>query len=454
MFAGIAAAVPLAQPEASSGGSGDDLIGEEAFRAFHFIFNPPAPVARPRMFPLLSAPAVFPDEFRSIDGTGNNQINPLWGSANIAFVRETTNGYADGLGAPGGVGQLGAREISNLVDDQGPDSVPNVENVTDFVWQWGQFLDHDLTLTPVAGPPPDRFNIPVPTCDPVFDPGCAGGKFLSFQRSAFVTDQFGVRQQVNVNTAFIDGSQVYGSDEARADALRTHVDGKLLTSDDTLNLLPFNVPGLPNEPTSANTFFLAGDPRANEQSGLTAMQTLFMREHNFWADYFKGIDPGLDDEGIYQRARAIVGAEIQLITYRDFLPLLLGPNALSPYAGYDETVNPSIANDFAVGAYRFGHTMVSPQLSRLDANNQSIGDLPLKNAFFKPNQIIAFGIDPYLRGLANQRPQEIDPLLVDDLRNLPGGVVVSIWRRSTFNAGATTACLPLISAARITDSRH
>ena len=335
-------------------------------------------------------------------------------SRNDKWLRQTARAQ------PGGVGERGARDISNLVDDQGPDSVPNVENVTDFVWQWGQFLDHDLTLTPVADPP-QRFNIPVPTCDPVFDPGCAGSKFLSFQRSAFVTDEFGVRQQVNVNTAFIDGSQVYGSDEARADALRTlDGTGQLKTSDNNL-LLPFNVDGFPNEPTTAPTFFLAGDPRANEQSGLTSLQTLFMREHNYWADYFKSIDPGLDDEGLYYRARAIVGAEIQLITYRDFLPLLLGPNALSPYAGYDETVNPSIANDFAVGAYRFGHTMVSPQLSRLDANNQSIGDLPLADAFFNPDQIIAFGIDPYLRGLAKQRPQEIDALLINDLRNLLPG---------------------------------
>ena len=197
---------------ASSGGSGDDLIGEEAFRAFHFLFNPPAPVARPRMFPLLSGPAVFPDEFRSIDGTGNNQINPLWGSTNTAFFRETTNGYGDGSGTPGGAGQRGARDISNLVDDQGQGvSVPIVEDVTDFVWQWGQFLDHDLTLTPVAVPA-DRFPIPVPECDPDFDPGCTGTKTLSFQRSAFVMIN-NVREQVNVTTAFIDGSQVYGPDE-------------------------------------------------------------------------------------------------------------------------------------------------------------------------------------------------------------------------------------------------
>ena len=230
-LAGIVAAVPPTPPEAASGGSGDDLIGEEAFRSFHFLFNPPAPVAQPRMFPLLTGPAVFPDEFRSIDGTGNNQINPLWGSANTTFLRGTTNGYGDGSGTPGGADQRGAREISNLVDAQGQGvSVPIVEDVTDFIWQWGQFLDHDLVLTPVAVPA-DRFNIPVPLCDPAFDPACTGTRTLSFQRSAFVMVN-NVREQVNVTTAFIDGSQVYGPDEARASELRTHFGGKLNTSGD------------------------------------------------------------------------------------------------------------------------------------------------------------------------------------------------------------------------------
>ena len=61
--------------------------------------------------------------------------------------------------------------------------------------------------------------------------------------------------------------------------------------------------------------------------------------------------------------------------------------------------------------------MLSPQLSRLDSNNQSIGDLLMDDAFFNPIQVISFGIDPYLRGLAQQRPQEIDVLLIDALRN-------------------------------------
>ena len=306
---------------------------------------------------------------------------------------------------------------------RGQVSVPIVEDVTDFIWQWGQFLDHDLVLTPVAVPP-ETFNIPVPSCDPVFDPACTGHKNLSFQRSAFVMVD-NVREQLNVTTAFIDGSQVYGPDEARAQELRTHLDGKLNTSGDD----PPSCPSmLTIFPTSQQRMILPSSSPAMSapmnKAGLPPCRRSSCASTIFGPIIFTSIDPSLDDEGLYLRARAIVGAEIQLITYRDFLPLLLGPNALPPYAGYDETVNPSIDNVFAVAAYRFGHTMVSPQLRRLDANNQSIGDLHLRNAFFKPDTIIggpAFGIDPYLRGLANQRPQEIDPLLVDDLRNLRGG---------------------------------
>ena len=183
------------------------------------------------------------------------------------------------------------------------------------------------------------------------------------------------------------------------------------------NLLPYNVNGFPNAPDNSAAYFLAGDVRANEQVGLTAMHTLFMREHNFWAGRIKRMDPGLDDDGIYYRARAIVGAEIQVITYRDFLPLLLGPNALPVYTGYKPELDPTIANSFSTAAYRVGHTLLSPTLLRLDANNQSIGDLDLSQAFFNPTEISGPGIEPYLRGLAKQVPQEVDCYLVDGVRN-------------------------------------
>ena len=251
------------------------------------------------------------------------------GAANIPLLRFSPIGYADGVGSPGGVGQKGTREISNLVVAQAS-SILNTRKASDYLWQWGQFLDHDMSFTPV-GSPVENFVIPVPPGDPVFDPTGTGTKTLAFKRSLFVLVN-NVRQQVNVNTAYIDGSQVYGSDEPRAQELRI-LDGSGRLKSSANNLLPFNVNAFPNQPDTSSGFFLTGDVRANETSGLTVLQTLFMREHNFWADIFKNGDPTLDDDGVYFRARAMVGAEIEVVTYRDFIPLLLGANALAPYTG-------------------------------------------------------------------------------------------------------------------------
>ncbi len=362
-----------------------------------------------------SAPAIFPREFRTIDGSNNNPIEPLRGAANTPLLRTTQIAYGDGHGTPAGAGERSAREISNLVVAQ-TQSIPNAVNVADYLWQWGQFLDHDLGLTPSIDPV-ERFDIQVPQGDPQFDPNGTGTQTIELDRSLYVMVN-GVRQQVNVNTAYIDASQVYGSDEARAHELRRlDGSGKLKTS--AGNLLPFNVDGFPNLPDDTGGYFMAGDLRSNEQVGLTAMHTLFLREHNFWADVFHAAQPYLDDEGIYQRARAIVGAEIQVITYRDFIPNLLGPNALRPYRGYRREVNAGIADVFSGAAFRVGHTLLSPTLLRLDNHNHTIpaGNISLANTFFNPAEIIGPGIEPYLRGLAKQRPQEVDSYVVSEVRN-------------------------------------
>jgi peroxidase len=115
----------------------------------------------------------------------------------------------------------------------------------------------------------------------------------------------------------------------------------------------------------------------------------------------------------------VVAAELQLITYQEFLPVLLGPDSLAPYKGYRPDVNPGISNEFATAAYRFGHSMVSPQLLRLDSTNNpvAVGHLPVRAAFFNPGEIINNGIDPLLRGLAFNIAQRVDIHIVDDLRN-------------------------------------
>ena len=370
--------------------------------------TPPRSPASPN-----SGPAVFPDEFRSIDASGNNPIDSTRGAANTPLIRTTTNAYADGSGLPAGGDQRGAREISNLVVAQ-DHLIPNAVNASDFLWQWGQFIDHDMDLTPTIDPP-EPFNVPVPPGDPFFDPNNTGTQVIELDRSFYEMIN-GVREQMNIDTAYIDASQVYGSDEARAQELRRlDGSGKLKTS--AGNLLPYNIHGFPNVPTTDATFFLAGDVRSNEQLGLTAMHTLFVREHNFWADVFHTAQPNLNDDGIYFRARAIVAAEIQIITYRDFLPLLMGNNPLAPYHGYRPQANAGIANVFSAAAFRVGHTLLSPQLLRLDNHNHSIGNISLADSFFNPTQISSIGIEPYLRGLAKQRPQEVDAYIVDPVRN-------------------------------------
>jgi len=145
-----------------------------------------------------------------------------------------------------------------------------------------------------------------------------------------------------------------------------------------------------------------------------------MREHNRLARQIAIENPQLNGETIYQRARKLVGAEMQIITYREYLPKLLGNGALEPYEEYDDGVDASISNIFATAAYRYGHSALSPYLLRLDSNGNEIaaGHLALRDAFFAPSRLTeGGGISPILRGLAAQAHQAIDPFVIDDVRN-------------------------------------
>ncbi len=368
---------------------------------------------------VLGLPADDP-EWRTITGTGNNFEEPLWGAAESQLLRLTTVAYEDGISEPSGQDRPNPREISNVVSAQDTDR-PNALGVTDYFWQWGQFVDHDIGLTPGASPE-EPFDIPVPLGDPQFDPQGVGA-VIPLSRSDYDpstgTSIDDPRQQLNLITSFIDASNVYGSDSQRTRVLRTN-DGTGRLKMSPGGLLPFNHAGLPNAPSNDSSLFLAGDVRANEQVALTAMHTLFVREHNRVAASIAGSDPSLTGDQIFERARFRVGALMQVITYKEFLPILLGPDALEPYAGYRPDVNPGLGNVFSTAVYRMGHSLLSSRLLRLGADGEEIdaGHLPLRDAFFDPVRILnEGGIEPLLRGLSEQLQQELDPLLVDDVRN-------------------------------------
>lgn len=357
-------------------------------------------------------------EEASIDGVGNNTENEDWGSTDIELIRLTEADYADGIESPSGEDRPNARLISNEIANQ-EESVLNDRQLTDYLWIWGQFLDHDIDLSEGANPTED-FSVEVPVGDPLFDPFGTGVVEIPLSRTAYIDAEEssdGQRQQINQITAFLDGSVIYGSDEERATELRTHEGGLLKTSEG--DLLPFNEAGLENAGGTSETLFLAGDVRANENVALSSMHTIFVREHNRIATELAEQNPDLSDEELYQKARSIVVAELQVITYNEFLPALLGSDALDAYTGYDSSVNPGIANEFSTAAYRFGHSLLSPELVRINEDGTVIddGNLSLSDAFFSPDELTDNGIDSILRGAATQLAQELDSEVVDDVRN-------------------------------------
>jgi peroxidase len=115
--------------------------------------------------------------------------------------------------------------------------------------------------------------------------------------------------------------------------------------------------------------------------------------------------------------------KFQCITYRDFIPIFLGPNALTAYTGYKSTVNPRVSLAFlspaSVSDTRFCRRSLSAE-----QKNLSQGDVLLNDALYQPQLIVNFGIEPCLSGPSKQIPQEVGTFVIGGVRNfvaLAGG---------------------------------
>src|SRR5204862_3017425 len=103
--------------------------------------------------------------YRSIDGGGNNIAHPTWGTPGQPLERISPASYGDGISTPAGAARLSAREVSNnILQHHRGEDIFNNEGMSAFVYAWGQFIDHDLSLTNTAVPA-EPFNIPVPSGD-------------------------------------------------------------------------------------------------------------------------------------------------------------------------------------------------------------------------------------------------------------------------------------------------
>src|SRR5262245_10432777 len=317
----------------------------------------------------VAAGSVNADSFtgRTLDGSGNNLVHPAWGQVGTQFPRVAAPNYADGIGTM--VSGPSPRYLSNRIFNDDGQNLFSENDISQWGWAWGQFVDHDIDLRDET--PAENAAMPYDKHDALEDFSNDVGT-LGFSRTPAATGT-GVnvntpRQQVNTISSFIDGSQVYGVTSSRLDWLRDGTaDGdpsnnaatlmtpggylpRVTARNDAAAAPPMDLMGLLlGFPTQA---VVAGDVRANENVVLTSIQTLFAREHN---RIVAALPDSLPAEDKFQIARRVVGAEIQYITYTEFLPTL-GVD-LASYPGYSPNVDPEVTNEFATVGYR-AHSMI------------------------------------------------------------------------------------------------
>ncbi|KAF5280247.1 hypothetical protein FQA39_LY18070 [Lamprigera yunnana] len=390
--------------------------------------------------------------FRTLTGHCNNLRNPPLGKSLTTFTRLLPSSYEDGISRPRTLGVTGVplpspRVVSTVIH-------PDISNLhtryTLMVMQFAQFLDHDLTMTPIhkgfhesipncraCDSPrtvhPECNPFPVPSGDHYYpEINITSGQQMCFpfMRSLPGQQTLGPREQVNQNTAYLDASQVYGENDCVARELKGF-GGRLNSTIHPVKgkeLLPQS-DHHPECKAPSGYCFIGGDGRASEQPGLTVIHTIFLREHNRIVEGLRALNPHWDAEKLYEHARRIVIGENQHVTYNEFLPRILSWNAVNLYGlkllpqgyykEYNSNCNPSILNEFAAAAFRIGHSLLRPHIPRLSPSYQII-DPPilLRDGFFKPDIILQPSmIDEVSRGLMSTPMETLDQFITGEVTN-------------------------------------
>ena len=296
--------------------------------------------------------------FRTLDGSGNHPDN--LGQVGDIYRRVAPANYVKNTTMVSGPEP---RKVSNLIFNDLHINLFSERDVSHLGFGWGQFLDHTFGLA--AGGDEEA---PI-----LYDTDSVFEEFKNRTDIDFTRSARDGKDQINTVSSLNNGFNVYGSTVNRLEWLREGpVNGDM--SDNSAKLLLTEEGFLPRErdravaieggvdlmgrlrdPRNAGDAAVAGDRRVNENTALTALHTLFAREHNRVVDILCAADPTLGEETKFQIARKHVIALQQHITYNEFLPAL--GVKLDPYKGYDPTLDPRLSNEFATVGYR-AHSMV------------------------------------------------------------------------------------------------
>lgn len=244
---------------------------------------------------------------------------------------------------------------------------------------------------------------------------------MNFVRLAIAPDhncRLGYAKTLSKVTHYIDGSAIYGSDMKTSSELRSFHHGKLRM------FIDFNRELLPLDPKSddcimhGSACFMAGDVRVNQHIMLVAIHLLFAREHNRIAELLHHLNPHWSDDIIFEETRRIVVAEIQHITYNEWLPLVIGPGTMERFSlfsspkgyssDYNDDINPSMTNEFTGAAFRFGHSSVQGRLF-VEFQHKLEEILLISDTFNNPGRFrFQHFYDEIIRTLVHEPMQAVD----------------------------------------------
>ncbi|CAL1288912.1 unnamed protein product [Larinioides sclopetarius] len=371
--------------------------------------------------------------YRHFNGNCNNLKHPTWGIAEGCYLRFRPAFY-DGFdsfrqsktGKP-------LPEPRDLILNIFTNVHRPTSKVSFMFTVYGQTIAHDISRA-------DVHNISVPCCTPEFNdhPSCAAISvrpndpfFSKFNQTCLFmhrTQSCAVcnatrKQQVNAVTSALDASMVYDTDDNRAMGLRTKDGtGKLISNiTEYGELLTFA-----DDPSEIfcpvlKDCFLCGDLRVNQHAYFSSILTLFMREHNRIASKLMKLNPHWKEDTLYQEARRINIATLQCITYKEYLPTLLGPYIMEKYnlavnhdsdgTKYSPNIRFDVRNEFANAAFRL-HSMVPSKTGALN--------LRFKNTYQNPELIVNGHLDKMMEGACKAPSEKYDHYYVTDTTDYMG----------------------------------
>ena len=333
-----------------------------------------------------------PSTTYTLDGYGNNKGDLAQGQASSIERRISNANYGPSFSPADGPNP---RYVSNRIFADRGVTVVDENNVSEIALAWGQFVTHSITKTEKGT---EELPIAINPQDPLESAPVAG--VIPFTRSAGIGDPREYRNEVS---SYLDGWAIYGRAD-RIDQLRDPINpAKLATrSVDGREYLPLAVDvgisdmqpggGLPNEHLRA-----AGDVRANNFVGLTAIHTLFVREHNRIVDLLP-TEMAADEK--FAAARDIVIAELQAITYEEFLPAM--GVAFPEYVGYQAIADSTMTLEWATLGR--SHSQV-----RIDSSVQDV--------FFNPARVEIEGLSSLVSVMAGKHQAANDHIIDEALRS-------------------------------------